>query len=578
MTGSYRFGNKTYGYDVISAQFTFFNRGTWGDPQSATTESTTIKDVDVVVGAHSHAINVHVPVIKELWLEFSVAPVFGLGLEHRHFFKAGLFPFRLGRGIALGDAYSTVPDLIGFNPLSGINQFAPGFLLTGDIVEDVLAYDIYAAILNNKADTFDNQNMKTQGQQYGRRYNQARGACQPKINYLVAGRLFFTPFEEPLKKLTVEPYALFNDDREQKIEFLGDAQTRLTTFGFAIQAEHGNWEGGMDCAFNRGKQTVYGWDRNAIIKQLRNGIPFVVNSKVNATTDAQPNISDLANKNAVFVPNSSAQIAIENSIQDEAFNGQVFFNGLLKNAADRFSNPYQNILGGSMMVFDIAYWLHRPDARVAFTGGFASGDQNPNRDLDELGDSNIDGTYDGFIGLQEAYSGQLVRSAFLLGGQGRVPRVLSFPVQGVSDGLPSNVNRFTNLIFTGAALWTEPKFCNKKWKINPNVLWYWSDEPTRAFDRSSGTPREFFADNFYGYELNIFIETMLMTDLKFFTVASMFVPGGFFQDIKGRPINKEQQKYLDQFDRTGVNSNLDRVPLHGTDKALVLNLGLEYKF
>ncbi len=579
MTGTYRYGKSTYGYDAVSAQFTLYNRGTWGDPEVARTDAATIKDLEAVAGSHTHSINVHVPIIKELWLELALRPILGIDFENQHFFKVGLFPFKLGRGIALGDAYAVAPDLLGFNPLSGVQQFAPGFLLTGDIVQDVLSYDIYGSILDNKADTFDNANLKTQGQQYGRRYNQARSACGSILNYLVAGRLFFEPFNTPVSKLKLEPYALFNDDREQRVEYLGDASTRLTTFGFALEMERGPWEFGCDCAFNRGEQRVKGWDRNQIIKQLRDGIPYYVNSQVTAVSNALPNTNDVAAKDAIYVVNSAAQNAIENSPQDSMFNGDVFFDGQLKNKQFRFRNPYTNTLGGSMGVFDMTYWVCRPNVRVSATAGYASGDINPNRDINRTGDSSIDSNYNGFISLQEAYSGKRVKSAFLMSGPGRVPRVLTFPAQGVSDGYPSAVSRFTNLVFAGIAGECEPRLVEKKWKFNPNVLWYWQAIPTRSYDICTGRRTDFDASKYLGYEINMFVETMLITDLKLFAVGSIFVPGSFFDDIKGRPINAAQRRYLDSVDRTGVvNPAVDKAPLHGVDKALFFNMGLEYKF
>ncbi len=82
-----------------------------------------------------------------------------------------------------------------------------------------------------------------------------------------------------------------------------------------------------------------------------------------------------------------------------------------------------------MIVADAAYTIARPQIKVAIAGGYASGDENPNKDLEDPNDSNVDGDFSGFIGLQEIYTGKRVRSGFLLSGAGRIPRVLSFPTK-----------------------------------------------------------------------------------------------------------------------------------------------------
>ena len=71
--------------------------------------------------------------------------------------------------------------------------------------------------------------------------------------------------------MRVEPYILYNHNPEQKVEFIGDAKSDLCTFGIAGEFELGNFECGFDTAFNFGKQTVYGWDRNIIKLENKGG-------------------------------------------------------------------------------------------------------------------------------------------------------------------------------------------------------------------------------------------------------------------------------------------------------------------
>jgi hypothetical protein len=61
-----------------------------------------------------------------------------------------------------------------------------------------------------------------------------------------------------------------------------------------------------------------------------------------------------------------------------------------------------------------------------------------------------------------------------------------------------------------------------------------------------------------------------------FAVGALFIPGTYYKDIAGRALNKDQQKFFDELDVTGITN--DKVPTLGTDTGFFLNVGLEYKF
>lgn len=575
----YNYGLKSHGYDVVKFRATIRNKGTWGDPASiASTDFETIKLGDVVAAPHNHAINRHILWFRELWIQFAIRDFLGLSTENSHYFKLGLFPFQLGRGIALGDAYATDPDVLGYYSPNVVDQYAPGFLLSGELVKNrYLTYDIYAAITDNRSDTFDNVNLRTQGQVYGKKCSPARGFGV--INYILASRLQWMPFNKEDKRLLFEPYVLYNDQKEQRIEFIGDASSKLGTFGLNVESAYGPFEAGFDVAFNVGRQKVKGSDRNTIIFNNRTGILTQVNSEVIATvTNAATN--DVAGKQAVFTSATSAnQTAINNVPEDSLQNGQMIVGTTLKNSPIRFTNPYTNRYRGSMMVFDMSYWVRHGTLRLAVAGGYASGDQDPNKDHESIGDSDVDGDYRGFISLQEIYSGTRVKSAFLLSGAGRIPRLLDIPSRSVQLGQPfsSMVSRFTNIVFVGGGVLYRPKICGRSWHINPNILTYWQDHASRRFDLEAvqfSTAQ--FARKHLGTEFNIFVDTTLLEDLKFFMVGAFFIPGSHYKDVKGVPLSRAQQLYLDQVDRTGFSGEI--VPVLGYDPAYFFNMGLEYKF
>src|SRR5690606_34082709 len=209
-------------------------------------------------------------------------------------------------------------------------------------------------------------------------------------------------------------------DPEQTIEFSADATSKLGTIGWAGEYYGDRFEIGFDCAINLGYQQVKGWDRNEI-ETVNRQAQLVqrnaqVTTEVNGITERVP-----------YVNGSEAQNLINNAFRDESQNGQVIGEVdsvgyltappgeklVLKNSQQRFRNPYKNMYNGWMLVADASYSSKNKNFSVAATVGVASGDDNPNFDR-------RDGTYDGFISLQEIYSGKRVRSVFLFGGAGKV--------------------------------------------------------------------------------------------------------------------------------------------------------------
>lgn len=601
------YGRKKYDKTALEFLFSMRNKGIWGNPESiASTTDSTIKFLDTTLGSHRHGIPRHIFWIREAWMRFSLSEPVGFHFSHNHEFTIGIFSFQLGRGIALGDAYAVGPELLGFYTETQVDQFAPGARLSGDILTDRLSYELYAAILQNRSSTLGDTGQKIYGQEFGRRTCPARGFGI--INYAIAGHLFWYVFDnDKIGSLTFEPYFLYNEDPEQRVQFLGDASSKLGTIGLAGEYANKSWEFGFDYAFNLGRQKVKGWDRNVVEARNRNGRTTIVNSHVFMNVD--PNAAGApSNLNPYKVPNApdtitsagatsskgrTAQELINNSEQGEEFNGasigtvpgfgaavggvalpvqagvtpDTFFN-----ANNRFRNPYVNEYEGWMFVADAAWWIYEKDLKLAATAGVASGDENPNVETK-------DGNFTGFIGLQEIYSGKRVRSAFALGGAGKLKRPLSVPESEQSPTeFSAEVNGFTNLVFTGLALYWTPSNWQKKFSFNPNVLAYWEQHPTKKFDLAtrSNSPQD--ARTFLGVEVNSFIFYNILPDLKLFFVGSVFVPGGHYADIRGKPLNADQNRALDRFERDGERISAEFLPNIGTDPGVTLNFGLEYNF
>jgi hypothetical protein len=225
-----------------------------------------------------------------------------------------------------------------------------------------------------------------------------------------------------------------------------------------------------------------------------------------------------------------------------------------------------------MWVTDGAMYFAERQMKLAVTAGMATGDADPN--FEEK-----DGTYHGFIPLQSVYSGKRVKSAFIMGSAGKLKRPLAEPEEqdpNAVDDFAVLTSDFTNLVFIGGGLTYAPHDVCRKWTLNPNLLTYWRQHADQKFDITTKKFLTEKASKFLGIEVNLFYLLEITKDFKFFTVASMFVPGQYYTDIRGKPMNAAQERALDRPDPTGYTG--ERVPGIGTDNAYTLNFGVDVRF
>ncbi len=603
------YGKLCAGHPLAEFFFTLRNKGVWGNPSTlAAVSEAESKWLDVVGGEHSHFFGRHIFWMREAWLRLSIPETFSLPLNNPHTFMLGFFPFQLGRAIALGDAYAVGHDFLGFYVDGLVDQFAPAAKISGQFIKDRLFYDLYAACLENFSASITDTGAKIRSQEKGQRLTPQRGFG--RLNLLAAGRLRWLPLDENSgHTIIIELYFLFNNDPEVDVEFTADAASKLGTIGIAVDYINNRFEGGFEFAFNKGFQEVRGWDRNTLQFQNRNGQSTVVNSHVligvNPSAEGAP--KDLSLYQLPYAPKSvdlttgmpstlgkTAQDTIDNNPHGEIYNGMLIegtpIAGLrnilpivpaalgaadpnaLYNARNRYRNEYDNTYKGWMFVADAAFYMLGRDLRLSFEGGIASGDHNPNF-------VTKDGDYAGFIGLQETYSGRKVRSAFVLGGAGKMKRPLSAPeieqVQAPTQ-FATNVSGFTNLKYLGTGLLWNPADCKNRVWVQPNVIAFWQDSDTPKFDIVKKRPINECASPFLGVEANLFAHYMLYDNLKLFVITSAFFPGQHYTDIKGFPLNSDQQKMLERLERNGESAAA--IPNIGDNAAFTFNVGLEFKF
>ena len=582
------YGNELFGCPVIEFMYNLRNKAIWGNPRSSIPVSAGSVNFS---GINVLARNLFVPRLiawsRELWISFKLEPLLGLECDHSLNLTLGAFPYQLGRGIALGDAYAVGQEFFGFFTDSDIDQYAFGVKFSGEWVPDQLGFDFYLGMLQNRSGSLSDTNDLVRANRLGFLGDPVRGFGI--INYLVATQLYIEPFSNDTTSLILQPYALYNHEPEQEVEFLADASSELFTIGLAAEYAYNNFEFGFDTAYNFGHQTVHAWDRNQATITNREGVIVLTNNQVIDQNEkavlfvsgpSQDAITEQAKKAELLsqscqCPNS---LNFNKDKPETSLIGTFDSIGVdqgpltISNSALRFRNRYVNIYQGKMAVADAAYWFHDRQVQVAVTAAIATGDDDPNSQL-------IDGNFRGFIPLQEAYSGKRVRSAFVLGSQGKLRRPLSFAddVQVLDQGFAGAIGGFTDLRLVGAGLTWKPNSC-WKWNVNPNILGFWQDFPPRKFDVVTKKELSARAHRFVGIEANIFITANPYPTLKLFLVASAFFPGPLFRDIRGKPLSKLQANLLKNIDTDPAAGNLRNAPNIGADNGYVVSFGFEYNF
>lgn len=576
------YGRETYGFPVVEFKSSVRNRAFWGAPGSvAQTLPANIRIGALEFGEHQHAFPRLFFWLREVWVKITLSELLNLNTDCDHSFTVGAFPYELGRGISLGAAYAIGPGPLGFYSDAMIDQFAFGFKFSGDVMPEVLKYDVYGSILQSRSYSFTETNRPVLRNEIDHRERPWRGFG--KDNYLIAARLQWTACKNDWGTLTLEPYGLYNNDPEQKVEFVADANSKLGTFGFAGELVGGLFEFGFDAAVNIGRQGVLAWDRNYVVPANYNGQIVSENSQVTVVSDNQYN-----GIKAPDVPKSDAQKAInaQGNAGKPEYNGQIIPGTVdlpslgyvqgplsLQNSDIRYRPAYKNKYEGWMAVADASYWILKNELQVAGTVGYASGDQDPNYDV-------MDRNFKGFIGLQEVYAGKRVKNVFVLGTVGKVRRPGTQPEnpQANKDFATSH-NGFTNLIFVGSGLTWKPSSCaDTQFICQPNIFAYWEPSPGKKFDALAGVDLPDEASKFMGVELNTFFSYYPVSSIKCYAIGSIFFPGKHFTDVRGKPANKEELKLLEEWRKTAAGHLLDNVPNINDSIAYTINIGFEFAF
>ncbi len=327
-----------------------------------------------------------------------------------------------------------------------------------------------------------------------------------------------------------------------------------------------NLEFGGEVATNFGHLRMRAIDRN-VIKTVRDDDGKLCEVYSHVCDSATGNRARVTPENKRIVQ-CSANIDKEFANHLVACNCQEIGGGLV-NTGNRFRPSYKADYDGWMGVVDAAYTFPKVDLKIAAEFGYATGDRNPL--VDEK-----DQSYNGFVGLLEAYAGYRVPSVFVLDA-----RKLKRPLTSRFDDRDAQDDAsFSDIYYIGTgATWFPIEHNVDKFKLNPNVLFYWKEDKTKRFDPCACGGQGAFTDKdasrYLGAEFNIRMKYELLDSMLFTADFALFFPGNFYDQVKGIPLPGDVFSKLDLPDGTSVDSRKFRL---GNDTAWILNMGLIFKF
>ena len=512
----------------------------WGSGTEVKAEGETLQLLDWSVQTKGTMVNKHLLWNREMWIKFAIGD---LMQKKEHFFEIGSFPYEVGRGISFGAAYKTA-GFLGFTPSFSIDQFAPGFLLHISPVDQAYV-EGYLAILENQNISFKNNNDKIRIQEIDS--PDYRGVGRQSYAAILKG--FWNVFKEKDKALSLEPYVVFFKAQDQKLEYILDIDSFITTYGFALEGVARKFNYGFEAALNQGNIDIKSIDRN-IIKIARDSNGFIV-EKYTKIFDQDPSIKDCPTLATVTDAN---KCIVKDSLQSVALNGKEIFNTGLYNAYDRIRPKQEAILDGCMIVADCSYQFIDDVLNISLGAGYASGDLSKQQNVNNPS-TLLSQKFSSFVTLQSVYSGKRLRQLVVF-NEG-VPRFSSqnpngkFPKQNITPPLSSPLIEFSNISFAGTRVELKiPEWKKYKATIAPNLIGYWCPETPIA---KTGAQ----ASNFMGTELTTEISAQFYNQFKLYSYLGIFFPGGYYKDMCGTCYRDEQT---------------------GSDIGYITNIGISFTF
>lgn len=529
--------------DYLLAKTVFRSRILWGsNEEGLIVQDSSLFLLKLKTDDHKHDINKSFFWLREGWIALDISRF--MGITKSLSFQIGSIPFELGRGISFGQAYLIGNGFLGLDSSNIIDEFPPGFLLSGEIYSNKkssLTADFYCAIINNNSINYEEIIEPI----YNNRIQNCSNSKLRGFGHINAANIFKLKYSlnHNWGVFQCEPYILYNINPESNLEFKFQGKSNLITLGCMIEGDGDLFNFNIEWAINKGGLHVYGLDRNSLTLDSRDSFYKINNS--NVFDNDKLALDTLVNS-----------VIIENSPQGKEFNGKNI-SANLKNSKVRFQDPKYINYNGAMFVADFAYWLKKEKLLIAATCGFATGGDDPIYNYK-------DDSFAGFLGIQQLYTGLWVQTSFGMGGP--LSRMLEQDYS-LDNPYNSSLALFTNLKFLGISIRLDS--FEWPWVAQLNILSFWSFCADKEFDFKLLKTINKEVPSFLGTELFFYFTYQFFQEIVgYFSYSIFFIGGRFINDHLG-PLDELDQYYFPNIslpDKTSFNN------------VCLLNFGFSYYF
>ncbi len=475
--------------------------------------------------------------MKELSLQYMPTE------NKNNYLKGGFFPFRVGNGFVLGNAYDINIPISWQYLYEQINQFRPGLLLQLGNQKNSISASAYVGFI------LVQNILSTPTASPTAELLSATALFNVNSPFLLGGshnvvtsfQMDFGPFEPHHLKLS--PFICLHATN-QYVEFPDDASSKLYTPGIALLYENNGLRINAEVARNFGHQHVKALDRNMIINF--NGIK---NTQLFYAPQSANPVAPITTADY-----TSAPFDIPDAVAASYGNGGTFryltdatTTYTFKNSYDRFRNSYTNKYAGFLVYFN-AVWTKK-QWRLAFAAAYASGANSPNESPITLFLTRLtpgvrykdyNKTYKGFLGTNQ------------------------FSEAGSINGLyfgPGNY-RYTNFAVLGATVaYIIPKEHDKLVSQVTWVSYFKPEAQVLDITDQTGATLNTPLPHYLGTEFNGSASYAMGDDFKLSLLGGIFLPGKNYTQLK------EQITFAELQVAKAINPAITSIPVIRPRKA-----------
>jgi hypothetical protein len=393
------------------------------------------------------------------------------------FLQAGIFPFKLGNGFVLGDAYTINIPISWQYIYEQIDQFRPAILLHVGNQKKSLSVDSYVGFIQEE-NKFENALSPTLNQLLIPFLENLNSSFTQEGTHDIVAAFQVNIGSFDSHNFCISPYFFFQKNN-QFVETPNDATSTLYTPGIYAFFKHKDTRFSFEGAKNFGHQHVNALDRNLISSET---------GHTNRTISLSQTATELASS--------------------------------FKNSYDQFRKSYKNSYAGYMAYADVV--VTKKHLTWALAALYTSGGNNPNDSYDTLLMTRLtpgvqyqdyNKKYKGFIGTNQYYDVNYINPLYY----------------GTGDF------NYTNLAFVGTTLEYSTKDeknpltaqCTLVTYVKPTALVF---NVTNLQGKTMDTPLA----RYLGTELNYSATYTYNSHLTFSLLGGIFFPGSFYKASKSQ--------------------------------------------